>query len=208
MKWIVVNSGKRVGSTLVYNLIRAAAPASIGLVEPWVVDRIGRCKPAVPTLAKAHEWIGASPNVTSIVVMRDPRDVAASWLRFPEGGPDDLFEILDGCWRTIRDMYDRSAIFRYESYWKDPRPYAAAMFSRLELDPRRAELAVAAVDPAKTREASLAIKEGDYDTATELRHAHVSETLGMPGAWEHVLEGLAGEVVDRYPQWMKKGGYE
>lgn len=211
MKWLVINGPQRTGSTAVYNALRLATGSAIGLVEPWVMDRISRVRPECPTAVKVHDWRPVEVPETCAVVLtiRHPLDVEASRVRHPER---EALGTLETALAHYAHWETRDAFwFVYERFYNSPSSALHALFGAfgLDVDWERMTRIIHALSPEETRRRSLAIEPGGLDPETELRHAHVSETLGLPGAWRDVLtKEQAQEILSRVGPWFDMGGYD
>jgi hypothetical protein len=109
----------------------------VGLIDTWTIDLL-------PALARAY------PEARFVVVLRDPRSVAASTLKFLESEPDQVGNVLSIVrqWRKYvalshqflgQDLFaGRFVLVRYEDEVTAPEPFARALCDRLGIDFRPA----------------------------------------------------------------------
>ena len=108
----------------------------VGTIDTWIIDLL-------PVLARAY------PEAQFVVVIRDPRAVVASTLKFLDSEPGQVGNVLSILrqWRkfvALAHVYQRMDLFagrfsfvRYEDEVVDPEGFARALCDRLKLDYRQ-----------------------------------------------------------------------
>jgi hypothetical protein len=104
----------------------------VGLIDTWTIDLL-------PALARAY------PEARFVVVIRDPRSVVASTLKFLDSEPDQVGNVLSIVrqWRkyvTLSHQFqnqdllaDRFVLVRYEDEVTNPERFARGLCDKLEL---------------------------------------------------------------------------
>jgi hypothetical protein len=104
----------------------------VGLIDTWIIDLL-------PALARAY------PEARFVVVLRDPRAVVASNLKFLDTTPEQVGHVLSIVrqWRkyaALSHQFQRNPLFegrfcavRYEDEVRDPERFAAALCEFLDL---------------------------------------------------------------------------
>lgn len=191
--WVIVNGPRRTGSTLVYNIARLilleVGGVAHGVLPAESAADLVKSEPK-PSIVKVHNWFASYPHTevsyVHLFTWRDPADTLASHLAFPETRDLDaaLDEIRDGARAYVEAQRRRDTrLIHYENLFAhlEGGIYAIGTMLGFDVSPALAEKICAAVDPAATRAYTMLLKDGNPDPWTELRYAHVSDTLGHPG---------------------------
>ncbi len=214
-----MNGGVRTGSTLVYNIARAAcqgADPESGLLGPnhRLPARLRASAPAAPVVWKCHVWDAPRTLPADARVLythRNAGDVAASLRRV--GGPWTWPAILDEITRqTRRTAWHRAraragvpvCVLDYDVWYAHLPALCATILAHLgpctPAPPPAAGQVADAVAPIAMRRVAATVPPGQHDPATLLQHAHLGPDDGRPGAaraaltpaeWDDVAAAVA-----------------
>lgn len=224
---VVINGQPRSGSTLAFNIVRLIALAkgrlrqSSGTNPPaldrWIANEAVAGKQI--DLFKCHYWVPRSTGIglSLIYTYRNPLDVIASSVRVPDkrhvfeaSGYDPFiaglhYDYSHYCAMQMLASADYNQWLlqiRYFEMHADPLNTVGRIAKHLGI--RLSEGAAASIvdELAVDRMKNLA-DNVDVDEATQIRRGHISETMGVPGAWRTLPAEIVRRIREEFRFWIE-----